>query len=56
MERAFCRRRARWRGAWPPNLGLLKVGLLGLLLNEMGVLGLLLNEMDFAGFAGFVFK
>ena len=33
VERAFRRRRARRRGAWPPNLGLLEVGFF---LNEMG--------------------
>ena len=36
VERAFHRRRARRRGAWPPDLGLLEVGLLGFFLNEMG--------------------
>ena len=35
MERAFRWRRARLRGAWPPDLGLLEVGLLGFFLNEM---------------------
>ena len=36
MERAFRRRSScRW-GAWPPNLGLLEVGLLGFFLDEMG--------------------
>ena len=36
MEQAFRRRRACRRGAWPPDLGLLEVGLLGFFLNEMG--------------------
>ena len=36
MEQAFRRRRACQRGAWPPDLGLLEVGLLGFFLNEMG--------------------
>ena len=36
MEQAFRQRRARRRGAWPPDLGLLEVGLLGFFLNEMG--------------------
>ena len=36
MERAFRRRRACWRGAWPLDLGLLEVGLLGFFLDEMG--------------------
>ena len=29
VERAFRQRRARRQGAWPPDLGLLQVGLLG---------------------------
>ena len=36
MERAFPWRRARRWGAWPPDLGLLEIGLLGFFLNEMG--------------------
>ena len=36
MERAFRQRRARQRGAWPPNICLLEVGLLGFFLSEMG--------------------
>ena len=36
MEQAFHWRRARRWGAWPPDLGLLEVGLLGFFLNEMG--------------------
>ena len=36
MERAFRWRRARRWGAWPPDLGLLEVGLLGFFLDEIG--------------------
>ena len=36
VERAFRQRRAHRQGAWPPDLGLLEVGLLGFFLNEMG--------------------
>ena len=55
MERAFHWRRARRRGAWPPKLGLLEVGLLGFLLNEMGLPGFFLNEMGCSDFEIFLF-
>ena len=52
VERAFRRRRARRRGAWPPNLGLLEVGFF---LNEMGLRGFFLNEMGCSDFEIFLF-